>query len=96
MKYNEAIQAEMPQPDFSAIYNELIFQVSRTVEFAHSNTNLANCLKPMAITESKDVQDKKEQLGGFVSLLWEQINKLKEANDMSEKAYSHSRSVIGN
>lgn len=97
MGYNDCVPvSELPQADFANLFNELSYQVSRTIEFAHSNTNLANCLKPVVISESKGVENKKESVGGLVSVFQEQINKLKEANDLAEKAYNHARSVIGN
>lgn len=93
--YNDAVPSTPErQPDFGAIFSSLRQEVSRASELAGGTNYLANSLKPMlADKENSSLAQKDEP--GIVGMLWVEIGKLRDANNLAERNQNHLREIVG-
>lgn len=83
------------QPDFGQIFSQLRTEVARSIEITSGINYLGGVLKlyPPEVNTAEGKEQEHEQ--GIIPALWDEIYRLRSANNLAEYTMNHLKSIIG-
>jgi len=89
-------QTEGTSPDFGQIFSMLRKEVIRAIEIASGTNYLGSILKPYPPKLCDNgICPKPEPTNEIIPMLWEEIYKLRDANDIADSTMIHLKNIIG-